>query len=124
MEDKQKWKLGELQDIIELMKPKMEENEEDCKRMPSQAKEVPEKKGETLYGAFYRMLVQDCVDTILKKEGTHLATDMFRFRNNISRNMLQDELFDDKKFIIHHQHDEIGWWVCRGLEGMEMGVGC
>ena len=119
MEDEQKWELGELQDILQLTKQKREENKEDCKRMSSQAKEVPEKKVETLYGAFYGMLVQDCVDNILKKEVAHLATDMFRFRNKISKTMPEDESLDDKKSIVDvTKLDD----VCRGVEGMETGI--
>ena len=65
-----------------------------------QAKRVKEEAGESLYNSLFGMLVQDCVDSILKKEVVHLTAEMCLFRRNISEKMTADESRADQPMNI------------------------
>ena len=51
------------------------------------------------------MLIQDCVDSILKKEVVELTMEMCRFRNNISEKMMADESRADAPMNIAGLHE-------------------
>ena len=82
---------SETESIIAEMKSKADADRKEMKERLNEAKEVREKGGESLYNSLFGMLVQDCVDSILKKEVVKLTVEMCRFRNNISEKMLADE---------------------------------
>ena len=81
--------------VIEL-KLKMVEDRDRCKQLLDSASEVEEKEDETLYKAFFGLIVKDSVNSILKREVVNLALQMSLFRNNISRKMLSDDTLTDE----------------------------
>ena len=82
---------SETESLIAEMKSKADADKKEVKRRLDEVKQVREKPGEGLYNSLFGMLVQDCVDSIMKKEVVKLTTEMYRFRNNISEKMLADE---------------------------------
>ena len=76
---------------------------------------MKEKAGEGLYNSLFGMLVQDCVDSILKKEVMNLTVEMCRFRNNISEKMLADESRKDAPMNIAQLHEgfDEAWKIWR-----------
>ena len=82
---------SETESIIAEMKSKADAGRKEMKERLDQAKQVKEKAGESLYNGLFGMLVQDCVDSILKKEVVYLTMEMCRFRKNISEKMIADE---------------------------------
>ena len=83
--------MSEAESIIAEMKSKADADKKEIKERLNEAKQVKEKAGESLCNSLFGMLIQDCVDSILKKELVNLAMEMCRFRNNISEKMLADE---------------------------------
>ena len=77
--------------IRDEMKSKADADKKEMRERLNQAKEVKTESGEGLYNSLFGMLVQDCVDSILKKEVVNLTVEMCRFRKNISEKMLADE---------------------------------
>ena len=82
---------SETESIIAEMKSKADADRKEMKERLEEAKQVREKAGESLYNSLFGMLIQDCVDSILKKEVVKLTMEMCRFRNNISEKMMADE---------------------------------
>ena len=82
---------SETESIIAEMQAKSDVDKKEVRRMLDDVKQVKEKAGESLYNSLFGMLVQDSVDSIVKKEVIYLTTEMCRFRNNISEKMLADE---------------------------------
>ena len=82
---------SETESLIAEMKSKAAADKKEVKERLNEAKQVKEKAGESLYNSLFGMLIQDCVDSILKKEVVYLTVEMCRFRNNISKKMLADE---------------------------------
>ena len=82
---------SETESLITEMKTKSDADKKEVKRRLDEVKQVREKDGEGLYNSLFGMLVQDCVDSIVKKEVIGLTAEMCRFRNNISEKMLADE---------------------------------
>ena len=82
---------SEMESLIVEMKSKAAADKKEVKERLNEAKQVRAKAGESLYNSLFGMLIQDCVDSILKKEVVHLTVEMCRFRNNISEKMLADE---------------------------------
>ena len=82
---------SETESIIVEMKTKSDVHKKEMKRMLDEAKQVKEKAGDGLYESLFGMLVQDCVDSIVKKEVVNITMEVCRFRNNISKKMLADE---------------------------------
>ena len=82
---------SETESIIAEMKMKSDANKKEMKRRLDEVKHVKENAGESLYNSLFGLLVQDCVDSIVKKEVINLTVEMSRFRNNISEKMLADE---------------------------------
>ena len=81
----------ESRNLIAEMKAKADADREEMRERLDQAKEVKMESGDGLYNSLFGMLVQDCVDSILKKEVVYLTMDMCRFRKNISEKMMADE---------------------------------
>ena len=82
---------AETRVLIDQMKSKADDDKKEMRERLNQAKEVRTESGEGLYNSLFGMLVQDCVDSILKKEVVYLTVEMCRFRKNISEKMLADE---------------------------------
>ena len=82
---------SETESLIAEMKKKSDADKKEVKERLDEVKQVREKPGEGLYNSLFGMLVQDCVDSIMKKEVVKLTAEMYRFRNNISEKMLADE---------------------------------
>ena len=82
---------SETESLMTEMKKKAVADKKEVKKRFDQAREVREKDGEGLYNSLFGMLVQDCVDSILRKEMVNLTAEMCRFRNNISQKMCADE---------------------------------
>ena len=59
---------AEANTIIDEMKAKANADREEMKERLNQAKEVQSVDGEGLYNSLFGLLIQDCVDSILKKE--------------------------------------------------------
>ena len=81
--------------IIDAMKTKANADREEVRERLNQAKEVQSVDGEGLYNSLFGLLIQDCVDSILKKEVVKLTVEMCRFRRNISEKMLADKSRDN-----------------------------
>ena len=81
----------EARSVIDEMKSKANADRKEIRETLNQAKEMKAENGESLYSSLYGMLVQDCVDSILKGEVVYLTTEMCRFRKNISEKMLANE---------------------------------
>ena len=77
--------------IIDEMKSKADADKKEMRERLNQAKEVKTVDGEGLYNSLFGLLIQDCVDSILKKEVVNLTVEMCRFRKNISEKMLADK---------------------------------
>ena len=86
---------GEARDILDAMRAKVNADREEMKERLNQAKEVKWNDGEGLYNSLFGLLIQDCVDSILKKEVVRLTVEMCRFRRNISEKMLADKSHDN-----------------------------
>ena len=82
---------AETRVLIDQMKSKADDDKKEMRERLNQAKEVRTESGEGLYNSLFGMLVQDCVDSILKKEVVNLTVEMCRFRKNISEKMMADE---------------------------------
>ena len=82
---------SETESLIAEMKSKAAADKKEVKERLDEAKQVREKASDGLYNSLFGMLVQDCVDSILRKEMVNLTAEMCRFRNNISEKMLADE---------------------------------
>ena len=82
---------SETESLIAEMKSKAAADKKEVKERLDEAKQVREKASDGLYNSLLGMLVQDCVDSILKKEVVKLTVEMCRFRNNISQKMFADE---------------------------------
>ena len=96
---------SEAESIIAEMKSKADADKKEMRERLDQAKQVKEKAGDGLYNSLFGMLVQDCVDSILKKEVMNLTVEMCRFRNNISEKMLADESRADTPMNISRLHE-------------------
>ena len=96
---------SEAESIIAETKSKADADRKEMKERLDQAKQVKEKAGESLYNSLFAMLVQDCVDSILKKEMVYLTMEMCRFRNNISEKILADESRADAPMNIAGLHE-------------------
>ena len=96
---------SETESIIAEMKSKADADKKEMKERLDKAKQVKEKAGEGLYNSLFGMLVQDCVDSILKKEVVNLTVEMCRFRNNISEKMCADESRIDTPMNIAGLHE-------------------
>ena len=59
---------SETESLMAEMKKKAAADKKEVKERFDQAREVREKDGESLYNSLFGMLVQDCVDSILKRE--------------------------------------------------------
>ena len=81
---------AEAMSIIDEMKSKAEGDKKEMRERLNQAKEVKTVEGEGLYNSLFGLLIQDCVDSILKKEVVNLTVEMCRFRRNISERMMAD----------------------------------
>ena len=86
---------AEASSIIDEMKAKANADREEMKERLNQAKEVQSVDGEGLYNSLFGLLIQDCVDSILKKEVVKLTVEMCRFRRNISEKMQADGSHDN-----------------------------
>ena len=86
---------AEASSIITEMKAKANADREEMRERLNQAKEVKSEDGEGLYNSLFGLLIQDCVDSILKKEVVRLTVEMCRFRRNISEKMLADRSHDN-----------------------------
>ena len=86
---------AEASSIIDEMKAKAEADKKEMRERLNQAKEVQSVDGEGLYNSLFGLLIQDCVDSILKKEVVNLTVEMCRFRKNISEKMLADKSRDN-----------------------------
>ncbi len=93
---------AEARVIIDKMKSKANADRKEVRDLLNQAKEVKVENGEGLYNSLFGMLVQDCVDSILKKEVVNLTVEMCRFRKNISEKMLADESRAEAPMNIAH----------------------
>ena len=82
---------AEALSIIDEMKAKADADKKEMRERLNQAKEVKTVDGEGLYNSLFGLLIQDCVDSILKKEVVNLTVEMCRFRKNISEKMLADK---------------------------------
>ena len=80
--------------IIDATRAKANTDREEMRERLNQAKEVKSEDGEGLYSLF-GLLIQDCVDSILKKEVVRLTVEMCRFRRNISEKMVTDKSRDN-----------------------------
>ena len=81
---------AEANSIIDEMRAKANTDREEMRERLNQAKEVQSVDGEGLYNSLFGLLIQDCVDSILKKEVVKLTVEMCRFRRNISEKMQAD----------------------------------
>ena len=108
-------RTSEAESIIAEMKSKADADKKEMRERLDQAKQVKEKAGEGLYNSLFGMLVQDCVDSILKKEEVYLTVEMCRFRNNISEKMLADESRADTPMNISRLHEgfDEAWKIWR-----------
>ena len=106
---------SEAESIIAKMKLKADADKKEMRERLDQVKQVKEKAGEGLYNSLFGMLVQDCVDSILKKEVMNLTVEMCRFRNNISEKMLADESRADTPMNITRLHEgfDEAWKIWR-----------
>ena len=106
---------SEAESIIAEMKSKAEADRKEMRERLNQAKEVKEKADESLYSSLFGMLVQDSVDSILKKEVVKLTMEMCRFRNNISEKMMNDEGRADAPMNIARLHEgfDEAWKIWR-----------
>ena len=87
--------VAEASGIIDEMKAKANADREEMRERLNQAKEVKTVEVEGLYNSLFGLLIQDCVDSILKKEVVKLSVEMCRFRRNISEKMLADKSRDN-----------------------------
>ena len=85
----------EASGIIVALKAKANADREEVRERLNHAKEVKTEDDEGLYNGLFGMLVQDSVDSILKKEVVRLTVEMCRFRRNISEKMLADRSRDN-----------------------------
>ena len=86
---------AEANTIIDEMKAKANADKKEMRERLNQAKEVQSVDGEGLYNSLFGLLIQDCVDSILKKEVVKLTVEMCRFRRNISEKMMADKSHDN-----------------------------
>ena len=96
---------SEAESIIAEMKSKADADRKEIKERLDQSKQVKEKAGDGLYNSLFGMLVQDCVDSIVKKEVVNITVEVCRFRNNISEKMLADESRMDAPMNIGGLHE-------------------
>ena len=115
----------EAMTIINEMKSKAEADKKEMRERLSQAKEVQSVDGEGLYNSLFGLLIQDCVDTILKREVVKLTVEMCRFRRNISEKMLADKSRDNAPMNIARLPEgfDEAWrlWRLWGLDNTEEG---
>ena len=97
--------MSEAESIITEMKSKADADRKEVKERLDQARQVKERAGESLYNSLFGMLLQDCVDSIVKKEVVNITMEMCRFRNNISEKMLADESRMNTPMNIAGLHD-------------------
>ena len=93
---------AEAMSIIDEMKAKADADKREIRERLNQAKEVKMEDGEGLYNSLFGLLIQDCVDSILKKEVVKLTVEMCRFRRNVSEKMVADESRNDAPMNIAH----------------------
>ena len=115
---------AEVSNIIDAMKAKANADREETKERLNQAKEVQSVDGEGLYNSLFGLLIQDCVDSILKKEVVRLTVEMCRFRRNISEKMLADKSRDNAPMNIAGLPEGFNeaWRLWRLGEAQEGGV--
>ena len=115
----------EAMTIIDEMKSKAEADKKEMRERLNQAKEVKTVEGEGLYNSLFGLLIQDCVDSILKKEVVKLTVEMCRFRKNISEKMLADKSRDNAPMNIAGLPEGFNeaWrlWKLWGLDNTEEG---
>ena len=98
LEEEQQTKSSEeeLSETLTDLKVKLQQDKEDCQQLLRMATEVKEKEGESLYKSVFGMIVQDSMDSIMKREVVRLTVQISLFRNNISRRLLTDETLTDE----------------------------
>ena len=106
---------SEAESIIAERKSMADADKKEVRERLDKAKQVKEKAGEGLYNSLFGMLIQDCVDSILKKGVMNLTVEMCRFRNNISEKMLADESRADTPMNISRLHEgfDESWKIWR-----------
>ena len=116
---------AEAMTIIDEMKSKAEADKKEMRERLNQAKEVKTVDGEGLYNSLFGLLIQDCVDSILKNEVVKLTVEMCRFRKNISEKMLADKSRDNAPMNIAGLPEGFNeaWrlWKLWGLDNTEEG---
>ena len=111
--------------IISEMKAKAEADKKEMRERLSHAKEVKTEDGEGVYNSLFGLLIQDSVDSILKREVVKLTVEMCRFRRNISEKMLADKSRDNAPMNIANLPEGFNeaWrlWKLWGLDNTEEG---
>ena len=117
---------SETESLMAEMKAKSDVDKKEVRRMLDDVKQVKEKAGEGLYNSLFGMVVQDCVDSIVKKEVIYLTTEMCRFRNNISEKMVADESRMDAPMNIARLYEGFAeaWKIWRAGDTEEGRKGC
>ena len=110
--------------FIDELKSKAEADKKEMRERLNQAKEVKKVDGEGLYSSLFGLLIQDCVDSILKKEVVKLTVEMCRFRRNISEKMVTDKSRDNAPMNITRLPEGFNeaWRLWRLGEAQEGGV--
>ena len=114
---------AEANGLIAELKSKADGVKKEVRERLDQAKQVREEDGESLYNSLFGMLVQDCVDSILKKEVVHLTTEMCLIRRNISEKLSADESRVDQPMNITRLPEGFGeaWRLWRAGGDTEEG---
>ena len=111
--------------IISEMKAKAEADKNEMRERLNHAKEVKTEDGEGVYNSLFGLLIQDSVDSILKREVVKLTVEMCRFRRNISEKMLADKSRDNAPMNIANLPEGFNeaWrlWKLWGLDNTEEG---
>ena len=107
--------VEDMRECVGELKSKREKDGKECKRVLEAVSKVDKSEGECVYAELFGMLVQDCVDLIMKKEVECLALEISGFRCALSEKISGDKSVQEKPMNLLHLRDafEEAWKVWR-----------
>ena len=107
--------VEEMRECVGELKSKMEKDKKECKHVLEAVSKVDKIEGESMYEELFGMVIQDCVDSILKKEVECLALELGGFRCGLSEKICGDEAVQEKPMNLLRLRDafEEAWKVWR-----------
>ena len=107
--------VEEMRKCVDELKSKREKDGKECKHVLEAVSKVDKSEGESVYAELFGVVVQECVDSIMKKEVECLVLEIVGFRCALSEKISGDESVQDKPMNLLYLWDAFkeAWKVWR-----------